>query len=41
MGVPVKKNADGVEEEGHELPPMPGTPLADADLADKNKKRKR
>ncbi|OOQ84932.1 putative C6 finger domain protein [Penicillium brasilianum] len=42
MGVPVKKNADGVvEDEGHELPPMPGTPLVDADLVDKNKKRKR
>lgn len=40
MGVPVKKNGDG-EEEGPELPPMPGTPLVDADLADKNKKRKR
>lgn len=41
MGVPVKKNAEGQEEEGHELPPMPATPLADAEIADKNKKRKR
>ncbi|KAJ5159697.1 uncharacterized protein N7482_006701 [Penicillium canariense] len=41
MGVPVKKNADGVEEEGPELLPMPGIPLVDADIADKNKKRKR
>ncbi|KAJ5106683.1 hypothetical protein N7456_003358 [Penicillium angulare] len=50
MGVPVKKNGDSPddedeeeeeEEENLEFPPMPGTPLAAAVLADKNKKRKR
>lgn len=39
MGVPVKKD-DG-SEESYELPPMPGTPMTAADIADKNKKRKR
>ncbi|KAJ5123298.1 hypothetical protein N7448_009395 [Penicillium atrosanguineum] len=39
MGVPVKKD-DG-SEESYELPPMPGTPMTVADIADKNKKRKR
>jgi hypothetical protein len=39
MGVPVKK--DDASEESYELPPMPGTPMTAADIADKNKKRKR
>ncbi|OQD76409.1 hypothetical protein PENDEC_c004G00211 [Penicillium decumbens] len=40
MGVPVKKGDDPSQEEsGH--PPMPGTPMVAADIADKNKKRKR
>ena len=42
MGVPVKKSSiDGEDDEQFEFPPMPGTPLASAVLADKNKKRKR
>lgn len=41
MGVPVKKNADELEEERHE-PPLPvSAPLVDSETADKNKKRKR
>lgn len=40
MGVPVKKG-DEPSEESYELPPMPGTPMTVADIADKNKKRKR
>lgn len=40
MGVPVKKTGDSTEE-SYEIPPMPGTPLVAADVADKNKKRKR
>lgn len=51
MGVPVKKSLDDASDDGHshghdhehehEIPPMPNTPLAGADIADKNKKRKR
>lgn len=42
MGVPVKKSSiDGEDDEQFDFPPMPGTPLASAVLADKNKKRKR
>lgn len=40
MGVPVKKTADSTED-SYEIPPMLGTPLVAADVADKNKKRKR
>ncbi|OQE27358.1 hypothetical protein PENSTE_c004G07511 [Penicillium steckii] len=53
MGVPVKKSLDDASDDDqshdhdhdheheHEIPPMPNTPLASADVADKNKKRKR
>lgn len=41
MGVPVKKNGEVVDEEYDLLPPMPGTPLESAAIADKQKKRKR
>ncbi|KAJ5629320.1 hypothetical protein N7528_002977 [Penicillium herquei] len=40
MGVPVKRVDDG-DEDLLDFPIMPGTPLAAATLADKNKKRKR
>lgn len=40
MGVPVKKSNEHTEED-HELPPISGTPLVPATMADKNKKRKR
>ncbi|KAJ5098145.1 hypothetical protein N7532_005146 [Penicillium argentinense] len=43
MGVPVKKSLDELSDDGHhhEFSPMPDTPLTDAAIADKNKKRKR
>ncbi|KAJ5690584.1 hypothetical protein N7462_004976 [Penicillium macrosclerotiorum] len=40
MGVPVKKTSDSAQEE-YEIPPMPGTPLDEVAMDDKNKKRKR
>lgn len=40
MGVPVKKTFESTPE-SYEIPQMPGTPLVAADIADKDKKRKR
>lgn len=40
MGVPVKKDFDSTQAP-LDVPPMPATPLVAADIADKNKKRKR